>query len=348
MSNEYRIINCAEIGTEDWTFLQGKIHEPPTTWSFHSATPQNLVERLVRRPRLSRYRACYMAARDSKNADLVVTHLPRITWWVSVFMRMFGSRTRHLAFSFNFTKLPCGISKAFMSRAFRTVDRFIVFSKAEKTRYAEYFGIDPDRIDMVHWAMKRPVTSDSRDREHAAPFICAVGGEGRDYATLMSAMKFLPEIKLVLVARPSNVKGISIPPNVEVYTNLPLRDFWLVVNNSRFVVIPLLDSATNCGHITMVGSMLLQKAIISTISSGTSDYVVDGQNAILVPPGDPAALAGSIAELWNMPDRVLELGRAGHNMAQSMCDERSWVEYFSNYLSYEPPHNRTADKMRSD
>jgi glycosyltransferase involved in cell wall biosynthesis len=40
-------------------------------------------------------------------------------------------------------------------------------------------------------------------------------------------------------------------------------------------------------------------------------YVQDGKTGILVPPGDPEAMAQAIAELLRDPDRRREMGEAG-------------------------------------
>ena len=47
--------------------------------------------------------------------------------------------------------------------------------------------------------------------------------------------------------------------------------------------------------------MHLGKAMIISNSQGVSDYVQDGVNSLLVPVGDPTALAARIRELWNDP-----------------------------------------------
>ena len=51
-------------------------------------------------------------------------------------------------------------------------------------------------------------------------------------------------------------------------------------------------------------------AIVATRVGGIPDMIHDGVEGLLVPPGDPVALAVSIGELAGDPTRRAELGRA--------------------------------------
>jgi glycosyltransferase involved in cell wall biosynthesis len=331
MSEPIRVVNCAELAQAGWTFLKDSMPTSNLAWSFHTASPRNWIERLVKRPKIARYRAAANAALDAGNADIVISHLPRMTWWVALFGRLFSIKARHIAFSFNFTDLPTGFSHRLMSGAFRYVDRFVVFSSAEKSLYSEYFGIDPDRIDVLPWAMKTP------DVQPEAPlvegdYICAMGGEGRDYKTLVDACRALHDIPLVLAVRPQNIAGMEMPAHIKAYTNLPNSQFWNIVKFSRFVVIPLRDETTNCGHISIVGSMLFGKPVVSTLSSGTQEYVRHEQNALVSEPGDVEGLRKNIELMWQDHDLSERLARGASELA-AQHDEGRWVDYLVGQLA---------------
>ena len=327
-----RIVNFAEIADRDWKFLEGKVYPETTFWTFHAATPKFWIERFVKRPNLARLRASLRAGFDARSmkADLIISHLPRATLWVGLFSRLFLSKARHLAFSFNFTQLPSGINKRLMCHAFRRVDRFVVFSEAEKHLYSSYFALDIDRFDVIRWCMDKPKT--------AVPvatlpekYICAVGGEGRDYQSLLSASRLLPNIPLVIVARPDSLIGLDIPAHVFVFTNIKNEEFWGVVQKSSFVVLPLKDASTNCGHISIVGSQLLRKPIVSTDSSGTAEYLQHGYNALMCVAGDTVALGMNIQKLWE--DRVIyEALRTNIANDDAKYAVGNWVVYFERYF----------------
>lgn len=335
---KFRIVNCAEVvGSKNWTFLQDELSDVDAEWTFHRCEPANWLERTVRKPQISRFRACLRAALDARFANsVIVSHLPRATWWTEHFNQTLGGRKPHIAFSFNFTDVPTDRQKVMMMRSFRTIDRFVVYSTVEKHLYSEYFDIDPARIDVLLWAMDTPKIGPHSPLVEGE-YVCAVGGEGRDYPTLFAAIRQLPEIQLVVVARPSNLSGLKIPPNVKVFTNLPSQSFWNVVKFSKFSVIPLRNEQTNCGHISLVGSMLFGKPLIATNSRGIDDYVEVGKNGLVMKAGDSEALADAIQRLWNDSGLFRRMAELSLQFSHDRHRPHNWVDYLRRYLADKMP-----------
>ena len=128
-------------------------------------------------------------------------------------------------------------------------------------------------------------------------YVCAIGGNARDYGTLIEAARLMPHIRFVCVIRPNSLRGLDIPTNVAVHTNLPFGQAMNILAHSRFMALPLLHSQVPCGHVTMVAAMHLGKAFVITDSEGVRDYVQDGYNAIAVPPGSAGALVDATERL---------------------------------------------------
>jgi glycosyltransferase involved in cell wall biosynthesis len=329
-----KIVNCAEnIQDDNWNFLHDKMPDVSAEWSFFVNSPSNILEKVVTKPQLSRYRACLQAVIKAKytKADLLISHLPRATCWTSIFANLINLNIPHLAFSFNFTDLPQGKTHQFMSYAFQKVDRFVVYSTAEKILYTDYFGLNPEKIDFLPFAMDLP-EYESSGRIIEGDYICAVGSEGRDYATLAEAMKTLPNIPLVIVTRPYVIKGLNFSENVKIFTNLPIKQFWSIVKFSKFVVIPLRNANTNCGHISIVGSMRLDKAIITTASTGITDYIFPGVNSLVSPAQDVTALAMNIERLWRDSNLCSQMETEIRKIVQENHTLSSWTGYLKKFL----------------
>ena len=62
--------------------------------------------------------------------------------------------------------------------------------------------------------------------------------------------------------------------------------------------------------------------VIGTRHAGIVEAVVDGETGLLVPAGDPAALAAAIAALRDDPDRAAAMGRAGRRRVETAFDAR--------------------------
>jgi glycosyltransferase involved in cell wall biosynthesis len=331
-----RVVNVAEIAADDWRFVADDI--PATDWQFHSSAPKNAIERLIRRPNIARYRAAIAAAKDARFASVVVSHMPVITAVTAMAMKQTHAKARHLAVSFNFTSLPTSVRLRIMKQAIRGVDRFLVYSRAEQRLYPDLFELEPERFDFMHWPMAVPAGDQPPLVE--GPYICAAGGEGRDYGTLVKAMRGLSDIPLVIVARPGLVDTSDLPPNVRVLTNIPVEQFWTVVKHSTISVLPLRDAETNCGHITLTGSMLLGRSVVATRSSGIADYVTDLETGWLCHPRDPDALAHGIRTVWDDESLRAVLAERGHAFATVACNEANMRRYVADYIAADLPPSR--------
>ncbi len=247
-------------------------------------------------------------------------------------MRMRKVDIPHVAWGFNFSSLPRRPARRLMSLAFARVDRLIVYSTMERSLYADYFGIDPDRIDVVLWGIGPPEAEPDDIPLEAGPYISALGGNGRDYRTLFAAMARLPEVPLVAVLRPHNITGLTIPVNVRLRFNITRGNANNIMQHSRFTVLPLAGSQVPCGHVTLVSAMFLGRALIISNSAGVADYVRDEANGLTVPVGDVDALVGRIRELWNDPERCRRLGAAGYSFATTHCSEESVMAHLRKVL----------------
>jgi glycosyltransferase involved in cell wall biosynthesis len=67
--------------------------------------------------------------------------------------------------------------------------------------------------------------------------------------------------------------------------------------------------------------MAHRKAVVATRVGGIPDKIVDGENGLLVPPGDVGALANAIVEALGREDRLVSWGAA----SRALVDARfSW------------------------
>jgi phosphatidylinositol alpha-1,6-mannosyltransferase len=66
------------------------------------------------------------------------------------------------------------------------------------------------------------------------------------------------------------------------------------------------------------------KPVVAGRSGGVEDAVHDGETGLLVPPGDPDAVAKAIVSLLNDPDRARNLGEKGRERVR---DELNWHEF---------------------
>lgn len=348
-------INASDLMGPDWRFLAQVCDDPGLTWETVSGQPRGVIERRIRRPNLGRYRAAFEAARGARRGvrpAVLVSHLPRMAAATNIARRIICPRVPHVAFAFNFTELPKGASRELLARALRGVDEFVVFSRFERALYADLFGIPESRIRFLPWAMDVP----SPGSESPLPpeilaqgYICAIGGEGRDYALLAEVMRSRPALRLIIVARPHSISAIDFPPNVITFTNLPSAQTWRIAVDSRGLVIPLKTEATACGHITMVGAQFLGLPLIVTRSRGVEDYVVGEETAQTVPAGDDSALGIALDRIGAEPQAVARMAAAAQARAEAENSLVVWGDYFrrvAERFGGSPDHAPATDGRR--
>lgn len=340
------IVCCFEaIEDPNWRWYEGQMADTGARFEIISTVPQNILERQLddfvrhlkwlRIPNLPRPRASFEAVRSAKaqNAQVIVTAGPLLAAWCGLFARLLRVDVPIVAHSFNVDSLPGFAKRWCMARMLSRVDRFVILSNFERDLYSKLFHLPEDRFDFVFWGGTPPLVDSPNIPLEKPGYVCSIGGNGRDYATLVNAARLLPQIRFVLVVRPNSLQGLELPSNIEVYVELSLGKTMNILMHSRFMVLPLLDSFTPYGHITMVSAMHLGKAFIATDSAGVSDYVDGGRNALTVPPRSPQDLAAVIELLWNDPVLRRRLGKNGESFARTRCSEEQMVLHFRRLLS---------------
>jgi glycosyltransferase involved in cell wall biosynthesis len=325
------IVNVADLSPREPFVDLHEYQGRPVRWIHHSGLPQNALERMVRRPRLSRYRAAAAAVRDARGAQVLISHLPRMTAALQSFARFIGKPIPHLAFSFNFTDLPRGMDKGRLRMAFESVSQFCVYSQHEVSRYAEALNLAEARFRPVSWTQEPPAVDLDVARPEA-PFVAVVGGEGRDFASVIAAAKASPDLQWVVVARPNALLS-NVPRNVTVHCNLPLAKTWGLASQAVAVIVPLLSEETCCGHITIATAQQLGIPLITTRSHATAEYVAGFAGTEVVEPGEAEALANAAMRVARDPHSARERALGDQAEARRRYHRSRWDAYVRDFLS---------------
>src|SRR5438094_9732319 len=69
--------------------------------------------------------------------------------------------------------------------------------------------------------------------------------------------------------------------------------------------------------IAVLEAMAMRKPVVATTTGGLPEIVQDGQTGILVPPGEPNALAQAIVSLLQDSTRGVAMGRSGRSRVEA-------------------------------
>ena len=119
---------------------------------------------------------------------------------------------------------------------------------------------------------------------------------------------------------------------VKLLGRLPDADLDLAYKASNLFVFPCLDIPHD---IEGFGIVVLEAALkrvpaVATRSGGIPDAVEEGVTGVLVPPGDPDAMAAAIVALLRDPERLARMGEAGERRAR---EEFNWATVAARYAA---------------
>lgn len=329
-----KIIDVAELTPTDSRFVDlPQLDGEPLCWKRFSALPRNSIERRITRPRISRYRAAREASEAGQDALAIISHLPLMTLAVSNALSLRrASKTPHLAFSFNFTKIPTGLRSQWFRHGLASVDKFAVYTEFERELYSSEFDIPIYRFSRIDWTQEIPIIGNSvPDSIPREPFVAAIGGEGRDYKLILDLARAMPHISFVIIARPNRLFD-DLPRNVRLFCNIPAETCWAIAARAAFVMVPLLDTETCCGHITLVSARLAGIPILTSRSKGTREYSEGYSATLIANPGALEEWVKLLAESMPLASRYKEVALKECRTAQERHDRQHWVKFVGDYL----------------
>lgn len=319
-----RIVALHEITDPAWRWVSH--HMPEYEWQFVFAPPATGTVA----NRVKRQMAGLRAARLGRSADLVISFGAGLASVLEFGRRAMRVKTAHCCYFLNYDRLPHGFTKARQIRAYKHVDRFVVSSTIERLLYTQHFDLDPQRFEVILWGVNPPEVSEGRIIE--GDYVCAVGGNARDYSMLMDVARARADVPFVVVARPANLEGLDVPGNVRTLTNIPFADAMAIIRDARAMVLPLKTTETPCGHVTIVGAFYLGTPVVVTASTGIEDYVTDDETGLVTQTGSADAMGSAIDRLWSDPALATRLGAAGQAFANAHCTEANYPAHVRKLL----------------
>ena len=190
-------------------------------------------------------------------------------------------------------------------------DHFCVPTQAERQHYAHQLRLPLERIR--HLPIGIHDLYGGQFGKEPGDFIFSGGRSGRDYATLLHAVKGLT-LPVVINARPFNLRHLDVPANVRVNNLLPSQQYRDLNWDARIVVVPLHHVYEAVGLTAILQGMAAGKAVICTDLPGAAEYVRHGETGLLVPEGDAVALRKALVYLWEHPEICRAMGWRGREI----------------------------------
>ena len=268
-------------------------------------------------------------------ADLVILNIDQKRLMLAGLLRLLWPAARFRLVSADLILRPPRTAKerlkTFAKRvAFSRVDRFVLYFK-DLAGYERFYGIGPRRAAYVPFKVNGRDEIDARtEATPEGDYVLCAGRTLRDVGTFVEAMRragcpgvLLQQRRELLNAHGTNSWAGELPDNVELITDDSdrIESYLDFIARARLVVIPRFrGDIAPTGISTYLVAMALGKCVIISAGPGAEDVLTD--EAVIVPPEDPAALAERIKLLWE--DDALRAATAarGRLYAERAGDER--------------------------
>jgi glycosyltransferase involved in cell wall biosynthesis len=222
----------------------------------------------------------------------------------------------------------------------RGADRVLCVARHQQTFLRRRFGWDESRTPLAlsgtDAAFYAPHLA-RRDAPEAAPVdVLAPGRDaGRDYATLLAALRDGPSLRLV--CSPRNLAGLTLPPNAGVRYDLPATALRDAYGAARAVAIPTHgDDSTlgsDCsGTLVLLDALAMGRAAVVSRRASVADYVTPGEHALVADPGQPAPLRAAFDALLADPVAASKMAAAGRERVLDGLTTRHFAERVAGVL----------------
>lgn len=200
-----------------------------------------------------------------------------------------------------------------IEKSIHRLDHISFFGPADRDYALQRFGIDPERASIIRFGVDtsfwRPADASAGD------FVFSVGQDtNRDFMTLINAEVDVPiRIHTALpIAVPSSRGNVELARGSYQQSSLSdeqLRDMY---QTSMAVVVPLKDVYQPTGYSVTLQAMACGKPVILSRIKGlwAPDLLIDGENCLLVTPGDVCEMADAIDRVARDTDLRQRLGSA--------------------------------------
>ena len=272
--------------------------------------------------------------------DVVISH-SFSSGFLFALLRSVFSKKRPLHFVIDVGSLNGGkeswLQLWLLRRALPSVAGLIYHSSINEKFYSKHFpgirrrfvafGTDPDL-----WTPAKA--------EALHPFALSIGYAFRDYDTLIRAWSRI-DIPLKIVGTESiDRMGLR---NVELIPRMASPLLQELIEDARFIVLPIANVRYSIGQMTLTQCMSMQKSIIVSRSYGVADYCEDGINCLSYECGNDSEIVAKVEMLSEEPELAKKIARKARCDVLSKFNEKDMaraIDGFIAEISHEESDNR--------
>ncbi len=221
--------------------------------------------------------------------------------------------------------LPPRTPRRLLRMALRGVDEFVVIRSGD-CKILAALGVPAGRCRFSAFAAPPPTANQLLA---VGEYVYSGGYAQRDWLTLAEALgqADIPAI----VSCPDEEQRFTT--NVRRLGVIKPEEGRMFLSGCRFLVQAILDNEQPSGPLLILDAFSAGKPVVASDVNGTRDYVEHDVNGVLVPPGDPIALAEATSALFEDVERLDRMAKAALRTASVLSAGRFWREVLEPYHS---------------
>ncbi len=221
------------------------------------------------------------------------------------------------------------------------IDRYIAVSDAVAQQLCQTFHVPANKIHVIHNSI--PVDRYNFTDSQALKAKLSLGSERqivltvarldrqKGYSYLLEAIQHVHDATFVIAgdgpektALKAQADKLGIEDRV-IFLGYRQDIPELLAGCDLFVLPSLYEGLP----LSILEAMAAGKAVVATAVGGTPEAVLDGETGLLVPPGDPVALARAIREILSNPSLLRKMGATGRKRVQREFSSASMVQHIT-------------------
>jgi glycosyltransferase involved in cell wall biosynthesis len=224
-----------------------------------------------------------------------------------------------------------GLRRRVLRHSIDSAAAIVSLSDSQRGRLLERTRLDPSKVHTVLLGIDHEFLRPENATGEGGGHVLAVGRDlARDYPTLARAAGMV-DAPFVFVAFEHNVRGLDLPPNVEVRHGLTYAELRDLYAGAACCVLPLrplgYPYGTESGGLTaLMEAMAMARPLVVSDRPIVHEYVQAGESAVVVPPEQPETLARAIERVLGDDDLARRLGSAARRRIEQRHTMRQFAQ----------------------